>query len=310
MTTSAPNRLDDLIAIKPKTEYLRLVSLELGVATDEQLAKSAETARRNGNTAPMPRASLRVTWEPLSYNIRGLNGNLTTDYIDVSFTIDPNDLERVRTSGWLGIPDRRLIRMDEKLPAEAQRDVWPRYRARTKDIMPIDIDIDGSITGKVGQPYSNLIGHVFEVTEGMDSFPRNVQVNGKWTVDATNPRRTFMRYPVALADDYVAPADVPVRIPRNASTEAGAVVDTDAIRRANTDTLRAACVESGLVGMLATDLSGMSKQVNFLAKHMEDSAATIVFGTADLNNAANEGDLLTFLESKGAITINTAGFVA
>lgn len=310
MTTTV-NRLDDLLAIKPQVQYLRLKGVSLDIASQETVEKAQATAQRNGNQVFGFQAKLRIDWEPLSYNVRGRNGNVTSDFIPVSFNIDVADLERVRTSGWLGIPDRKLIRMDEKLPAEAQRYAWPRFRARTRDIMPIDIDIDGSITGKVGQPYSSAVGHVFECTEGNDYFPRNVRgADGKWTEDKANPNRAFMRYPISMADNYVAPADVPIRIPRNESSEAGAVVDTDTLRTANVDTLRAAVVDSGMVGMSTLDLTGMSKQVNFLARHMEDSANTIVFGTAELNNAANEGELVKFLESKGALTVGPDGRIA
>ena len=309
--TTTMNRLDDLLAIKPQVQYLRLKGVSLGVPSVETIAKAEETAQRNGNQIYGFTASLRLDWEPLSYNVRGVNGNVTSDFIDVSFRIDVPDLERVRTSGWLGIPDRKLIRVDEKLPPEAQRTPWARFRARTRDVLAIDIDIDGSITGKVGQPYSSAVGHVFEVTEGTDYFPKNVQgADGKWTEDKANPNRKFMHYPIRIDDSYVAPADVPVRIPRNESSEAGAVVDTDALRTANTDTLRAAVLDSGMVGMSSLDLTGMSKQVNFLARHMEDSENTIVFGTAELNNAANEGELVSFLESKGALTVGPDGKIS
>lgn len=310
MTTATRTSLDDLISIKPKVEYLRLKSLEVAVPTDEQRAKAAATSARNNTFLPKPRATLRVVWEPLSYNIKGNNGNVTTDYLEVSWNLEDDDLPRIRANGWLGIPDRKLIRMDDKLAAEAQKNAWPRYRARTRDVLPIDIDIDGSVTGKVGQPYSSAIGHVFEVTEGYDNFPRNVNINDKWVEDKENPRRVFMRYPVRMADDYVAPADVPIRVaPVRAESDAGTVVDTDAIRTANTDSLRAAAVDSGMVGMLASDLSGVSKQINFLNRHMEDSAATVIFGTAALNEAANNGELLTLFLDKGAISVDDAGII-
>ena len=299
------SNLDDLITIKPKEEFLRLLSVELAVPTQEQLEKTIATSRARGNNPPQPRASLRLTWEPLSYNIRGNNGNVTVDYIDVSFGLEPDDLDRIRTNGWLGIPDRRLVRVDDKSGVEGQTREWPRYRLRTRDILSLDIDVDGSITGKVGQPFSTSVGHVFKVTEGQDTFPRNVQdpVTQAWKVDVTNPRRSFMRYPIALADDYVAPADVPIRIPRSASTEAGAVMSTTTAGGVSADTLRAAVVASGMVGMRADELTSAVKQITFLATHMEDDDNTIVFGTGPINEAAGDGELLSFLQSKGALVV-------
>ena len=300
------NNLDNLTAVRPKDEYARLLGLELAVPTDEQLEKARATSRARGNSnPPAPRASLRITWEPLSYEMRGHNGNVVTDYIDVSFGLEPDDLARIRTNGWLGIPDRKLIRVDEKTTAAGQTREWPRYRLQTRDILHIDIDVDGSVTGKVGQPFSKDIGRVFHITEGYDSFPRNVQnpATKMWSVDKDNPRSSFMRYPVEAADDYVAPAEVPVRIPRNASTEAGAVETTTNVNTLTTNSLRAAVEASGMIGMEASKLTGAMRQISFLASHMEDDDTTLVFGTGELNEAANGGELLTYLETKGALSI-------
>lgn len=304
------SNLDDLIALKPKEEYLRLVSVELGVPTDEQIEKTAATLRAKGSTNTIaPRASLRITWEPLSYNMRGVNGNLVTDYIDVSFGLDPEHLANIRTNGWLGIPDNKLVRVDEKVDARGQTREWPRYRLLTRGVLPLDIDTDGSITGKVGQPFSTAVGHVFRCTEGSESFPRNVQdtLTKKWNVDTANPRKSFMRIPVEMDDSYVAPADVPIRIPRSQSIEAGAVV-TDAVAAGLTaDSLRAAVVASGMIGMKATDLSSASRQISFVATHMEDSEETLVFGTGEVSEAANEAELIAYLQRKGAVTVNDEG---
>ena len=306
------SNLDDLILIKPKEEFLRFTGVSLDVPTDEQIAKSVATLAKSGRNPIPPQATLRLTWEPLSYEMRGNNGNVVTDYIQVSFGLETDDLARVRANGWLGIPDRRLIRVNDKVDARGQDREWPRYRLTTKDVLHIDIDIDGSVTGKVGQPYSTDVGHVFKVTEGMDMFPRNVQnpVTKHWRVDETNPRRIFMRYPIEKADDYVAPAEVPIRIPRSQSTEAGAVLSDAVATGLTSDALRAAAIASGLVGTKATDLSGVSKQVGFLAAHMEDSDETLVFGTADINEAANNAELVEFLVKKGAVTVDDNGVLA
>ena len=303
------SNLDDLITIKPREEYMRLKGVELAVPTEDQLEKARATSLSRGNNPPAPRASLRIIWEPLSYEMRGHNGNVVTDYIDVSFGLEPEHLANIRTNGWLGIPDNKLVRVDEKAGMDGQTREWPRYRLRTRDILPLDIDVDGSITGKVGQPYSTAVGHVFKVTEGSDSFPRNVQnpVTKAWSVDTTNPRRSFMRYPVEMDDSYVAPTEVPIRIPRSASTEAGAVISNGVAAGLTADSLRAAVVASGMVGMKASDLSTATRQVSFVATHMEDSDETLVFGTGDVNEAANEGELIAFLQTKGAISVDDNG---
>ena len=304
--------LDELTTLRPKEEYLRLKGVELVVPTEDQLDKARATSLKNGTNLPPPKASVKLTWEPLSYNIRGSKGNSVDQYIEVSFSLEPEDLARVRTNGWLGIPDNRIVRVDDKVDALSQEREWPRFRLLTKDIMHLDIDIDGSITGKVGQPYSTSVGHVFKCTEGSDAFPRNVlnPVTKVWSRDVGNPRRRYMRYPIELDDSYVAPADVPIRIPRDTSSEAGAVLSNAVATGITSDVLRKAVVASGMVGMKATDFASATKQISFVATHMEDSDETLVFGTGEVSEAANEGELVGYLKSKGAVEVTDEGVLA
>lgn len=301
--------LDDVIAIRPKEEILRLKGVELSVPTEEQLAKARETASRNGTTVPAPRARLHLTWEPMSYEYKGPNGNVAHDFIDVSFGIDFEDLDKVRNSGWLGIPDTKLIRINEKLGAEAQAREWARWRLKTKDILHLDIDSNGAITSKVGQPFSRAVGRVFRVQEGMDTFPRNIQVNGEWKT-ADTPRSAFMRYPVEdVTDTYVRPETVPIRLPRTTATEASTDAGPAVSTTVGNDSIRRALVDSGFIGSNAIDFSTMSKQVNFLARHMEDTDATLVLGTAALNKAASDGELIDYLVKQGVVTVDDNGVI-
>lgn len=304
--------LDELTALRPKEEYLRLKGVELVVPTEDQLDKARATSLKNGTNLPAPRASIKLTWEPLSYNMRGVNGNTVDQYIAVSFGLEPEDLARVRTNGWLGIPDRKLIRVDEKVDALTQDREWPRFRLLTKDIMHLDIDVDGSITGKVGQPYSTSVGHVFKCTEGSDAFARNEQnpITKQWSKNFKDPRKAYMRYPIELDNSYVAPADVPIRIPRDTSSEAGAVLTEAMATGITSDVLRKAVVASGMVGMKATDFASATKQISFVATHMEDSDETLVFGTGEVSEAANEGELVGYLKSKGAVEVTDEGVLA
>lgn len=300
--------LDNVTRIKDKEEFMRLTAVELSVITEEQLAKARKTAEANGTTLPLPRARLHLTWEPLSYTFKGPNGNVAHDYIDVSYGFDFEILDRVRELGWLGIPDNKLIRVNDKVGPEAQDREWPRWRLKTRDILHIDIDETGTITGRKGQPYSTSIGHVFRVTEGRDYFPRNIQVDGVWK-RATEPREVYVRYPVEdVTDTYVQPENVPTRMPRTPieSTEVSPSAVSGGI---SDDAIRLAFVESGLVGTPAGDFNTMVKQVNFLSRHMGDSDNTLILGTGELNAKANDGDLLDYLVSKGIVSIDDGGII-
>ena len=301
--------LDDMIKIKDKEEVLRLVSVELSVLTEEQITKARATAAQNGTTVPEPRASLHIVWEPLSYTFKGPNGNVAHDYIPVSFGIPFDQVERVRQIGWLGIPDNKLIRVNEKVGAEAQSREWARWRLRTKDILHLDIDEQGLVTGKIGQVFSNSIGRVFRVTEGNDYFPRNVQINGEWK-KADEPRSAYMRYPVEdVTDTYVQPTDVPIRLPRVVAADTTTAGTEPVSKTVDFGRLRTAFEEAGLFGTPASDFSSMVKQVNFLSRHMGDSENTLVLGTAELNGKANDGALLDYLIEKGIVTLDDEGII-
>ena len=58
-----------------------------------------------------------------------------------------------------------------------------------------------------------------------------------------------------------------------------------------------------MVGMTESYFDTKSRQINFIATHMEDSANTLVFGTTDVSTAADEGRLIDYLKEKGAVTV-------
>lgn len=315
------SKLDAATTLQPKEEFYRLLDVSLHVPTQEQLDKARATVKRNGGNNFAPRASLRLTWEPLSYVLKGgANGNQTTQFIDVTFGLaDGDDLEAqdnvceaIRTNGWFGIPDRKVIRINDRLGYEAQEREWARWRTRTRDVLDLDIDEDGSITGTRGQLYSTSVGHVFRVQEFMDNFPKNVLgKDGKWARDEANPRRVFMRYPVEdVTDTYIAPANPPQRVVQQREEGPTSTLTASAALNNITASLRQAVIDSGMVGMRASDLMSTAKQINFVTSHMEDSENTIVFGTGDVNEAANNGELLEFLRSKGAISVDDSGVIA
>ena len=299
------SNLEDLLAPEDRDEVLRLVSVELTVPTDEQMAKSAATARSNGNEPPRPRASIHFVWEPLSVQLRDRETDevieTTEDYIEVSFNLqdankqpDMAAVQAIRDIGWPGIPTNKLIRVGKREWKDQERP-WGRFFKRREGVLHLGIDDDGSITGRRGQMYSNDIGKAFRTLSGFDLFPTVEMVDGKWKNLGKKTDR-WMMYVVEVANGYVAPEQPPVRhVNRNRTTDAVTTVTAGGLSATD---LAAAVQEAGFIGASANMPSNV--QQNML---QEAIARAPILGATELAEAAADGKLMDYLVGKGAIKV-------
>lgn len=288
--------LYDAAAQRSREEFYRLVSVNVSIATDEQLAKM-----RDSNKDAQPRAQMVVTWEPLSYRKEGGKyGNIETDYYPMSSAVSDEEIEQIRFGFWRGIPENKRMRIPQNL-GQATRP-WQRFMLKAKNAgLRIDIGEDGQFT-------SPDIGQVFKVEAGFDSFPQ-WQPNatgrgGRWT----NPDKgesastIYMRYPVARADDYVQPDDVPVRFVQSADDgdTTPAVTASAGGSGLTASAVAAAFAEAGMIGAPAADFSTAAQQINITGS--AGSRAPILF-SEQIQSAAQDGTLLDFAVGLGAISI-------
>ena len=310
--------LFDEIRFKPREEFLRLQSVELSVPTDEQLAKAADTLKRQGRDPIPPRAQVVIRWEPVSYVlVGGDHGNVTTDYMEVSFGLEPDELQRVRDLGWLGIPDNKVVRGNMKRAVEQQDRQWTRWMRRNRvddatSVMHIDVDKDGSVTGKAGQLYSFDIGKVFRCEAGVDEFPKRERDSaGAWRTSKTDTNSLFMRYPLEdVTTTYVAPENPPqVILQRRDNATPAAAVSAVAARAQGgltAEVLKSALSAAGIIGRSASTLRNTNAQIRVLD---EGSTVAPALAHTELAQAAEDGVLLEYLASKGAIEIDDAGII-
>jgi len=301
-------------AQEAREDFLRLKGIELSVPTDEQLAKM-----RTDNPDIPAHVQMVVTWEPLSYRIEGGKyGNQEADYIRMSKgdglskldnLTEAEALANIRSGGYPAVPGSALIKLarglEKKDPTKMTRPYERFMVAAARLGIHLDIDVDGTKTGKPGALYTNDAGKVFKCTAGFEEFPtpgENAQGRFFWDWDETTSR--FMRLPIARADDYVQPEDIPVRIiearedgtvTTPAAVSGGAAVDT-------TDALRNAISVMGIVGSPVEDVKETVR-----ATALRNISKAPVLGTADVMAALTGGTFLEFVEGKGVIT--TAGGV-
>ena len=299
-------------AQEAREDFLRLKGVELSVPTDEQLAKM-----RADNPDIPAHIQMVVTWEPLSYRIEGGKyGNQEADYIRMSkgdglskleSVSEQEALANIRAGGYPAVPSAALIKLarglEKKDPAKMTRPYERFMVAAAKLGIHLDIDLDGSKTGKPGSLYSNDVGKVFKCTAGFEEFPtpgENEKGQFRWNWDETTSR--FMRIPVARADDYVQPEEVPVRVIE--SSDDGEKVQAAAAAQTvdTSDALRNAISVMGLVG---TDVESAKSTAKGVALRSISKAP--VLGSAEVMAALNAGTFIEYAEGKGVIT--TAGGV-
>ena len=278
--------------------------------TDEQTAK----ARAKYPEIPV-HASMKVTWEPLSYRkfIGEDEIKEEVDYIRVtkgkglSAGDEATMVERVRQGGFPAIPsDVRLNAPDpKKADPDKQAQPFPRfYVAAGKAGISIDVDEDGTVTGTPGQLYSKDVGKIFACRNGAEEFPTvNDGATGKdfWNWDDT--KSVFMRIPLREVTDFAQPEQIPERrYERKDDSEGGGapgVTTTAAPAALDTASLREAVSLLGLDGKTVSvvNASATALVVSNIAK------APAVLGAGEVNRAAQSGKFVDWLTEQGVISV-------
>lgn len=284
-----------------RKEVLKLVSLGIQIATDEQIAKGRLTRPEFA-----PNATMVVTWEPMSYRLEGGKyGNTRTEYLQITYGkgLNPEEIQMVRDHGWRGAGSTGKRMTIPKTLAEA-KDVWPYFMVAARDAgLEISITDDGQLA-------SPQIGQCFEVEAGTITLPRRIQDEntGKWR--DSNPAKgeaaytPYVRIPTQILKDYVQPENVPVILITSGDDDTATVAPTTTTAAAGSNVtpelLANACIEAGIIGAEAAAYEGMAAQVNVTNKYVSRAP---VFATKEVQDAANGGTLIDYLVSKGAVSV-------
>lgn len=287
---------------KARKEYLRLTGVSVDVTSEEML-----TQWRDKRPDAKAVAQMIVTWEPMSYRKEGGKyGNIETDYIKMTVGdgLTDEEAESVRHAFWRGIPTDKRMSIPKNL-SDARR-LWERWMIKARQAgLRLEIGEDGNFT-------SPDVGTVFEVEAGFDTFPQwdaNKGKRGGWTDPSKGETASsiYARYPVAKASDYVVPDDVPVRFVSSDDDTGPAVTATAGVSGGVTAAqLAAAFTEAGIAGMKATDLEKAATQVDIINRN--GKVAPILF-LPEIQAEAQNGTLLAYAETKGAIVIDDDGVI-
>ena len=290
---------------KPRTEFLRLKAVRVGVLTDEQIAKM-----RAGDDTRRVQATLTVVWEPMSYVIQGGKyGNQQTDYIPMTIgSLDhdfdgkptPEVLEAVRNIGFLGIPSNLLIRINPKDSADSANRYYERFVIRGRPCLALKVNEGERTDIPTGQIYSANEGKVFEVEEGYDTFPQwNPELGRRGGWDRKTTTSKYARYPVKVVDHYTAPES-----PRVVTIESDDTAEPATTVQAGGPTVEKlkTAVAASIAGTPVTKLTNRNQQVAAVGRAISESAEAAVLGHQEVQEAANDGTLLAYLEARGVIT--------
>ena len=293
---------------KPRTEYARLLSIRTTTLTDEQIAK----AKAGGHDYGV-QATLQVEWEPLSYNYQGGKyGNRATDFIPMSFgdlsrdrdgNPTPQVLEAVRTIGYRGIPESLRVRTLASTPPESANRYYERWMARGREVLGMHINDGERADIPEGQIYSANEGKVFEIEEGPDFFPEWNPTggrNGRGAWDTKKKKlKPFTRYPVKVVENYVAPES-----PRIIVIESDDTAEPATTVQAGGPTVEKlkTAVGATLAGTPVAKLTNRNQQVAAVGRAISESAEAAVLGHQEVQDAANDGALLAYLEARGVIS--------
>lgn len=289
-------------------DRLRLVSVAVTVATDEQIAKGRAKA---GDDLPV-RARLEFELEPLSFRFVTEDGSeapaVTRGFVDItkgkSLSLTPEEVEAVRQRGIMGIPPQKVLnmRVDIKRPVDKyslpiQRFLWHASKAGIKFLVS-GTDAEVPSTVPVGQLWTSAIGQVLVVSYGYDSFPMNNEGD-------TYDKRLY--YFIALDPEYVAPPmnEREVRIIRSREDNTEAAEATTTVSSGPTaEVLRAAAQTAGIIGRTVSDMTA-DRQV--IVTNRGINAGAPVLGHPEVQAAVDAGQLVEYLVEKGAVSINSDG---
>ena len=277
-------------------DRLRLVSIKVGVISDEQITKAREKA---GPDLPV-RAQIEFELEPLSY--RRSDDSNEKGYVTVTKGGDKgltiNEITAIRRDGWLGIPKEKQLSLPrgltgrklETLSVPYQRFMYFAAKAGIElMVQGVDPGVPGTVVN--GQLWTPAIGQVISCRYGMDDFPMNNEgdtyTRWMWYFDKLDP--DF----VALPKDQREVRTVTVR-----DTAEGTAATTAKGQTTPAD-LRGAVVAIGLVGASA-ELSS-EQQMKLISRAINDGVYE--FAHPDLMEAADRGTLISVLADRGALTV-------
>ena len=308
--------LGDYVQYAAHEDTFRLKGIELWVPTDEQIAKSRAKA------PDMPvHVSMKVTWEPLTYRkfIGDDEIKEEVDYIRVtkgkglSAGDEATAIATVRAGGFPAIPSG--VRLNAPDPRKADPDKQPQpfqrfYVAAGRAGIVIDVDADGSVTGKPGQLYSKQVGKIFSCRNGAEDFPTvntdpvtGEALSGKDFWNWSDTKSVFMRVPMKELTDFAQPEQIPERrYERKEETDGEGTVGTTttaAPAALSTDDLRAAVSLLGISGKTVSvvNASATSLVVSNISK------APAVLGAGEVNRAAQSGKFVDWLVEQGVVTV-------
>lgn len=255
--------------------YLRLVSVE-------QLAPKDEDTR----------VTLAIGWEPVSYRIEGAE-NLETVRLPLTFRLSDEQIAAYLSEGIAGLPHggrENRIAVDSRSKDGKERFPFERWRRAFK-AAGFPIVVRNGVTTTDG------IGHIFECETYMDEFPAGN--------DETYTK--YMIYPRKLADDFVAPAELPVKVREarvfdEASSGEAVSAVTNGAKPAgpSASQLADACVTAGIIGKPVTEFSDSAKQIMACVNAMTTAP---ILGIAEVQSAAQQGRLVEYLVEKGAAQV-------
>jgi hypothetical protein len=299
-------------AQEAKKDTYKLLGVHLDIPTDEMLAKWKE----NGSEFEGVPVSLAVEWEPQSYRIEGGQfGNKEFDRIRLTKSggVSPEGLANVRAGGYPAIPQSAMYKYPAN-PAKANpaKQAFPIQRfmvMAAKAGIDLSIDNDGSVTGKPGELYSKDAGKLFECTSGYEDFPTWVETDKGVKPDWEDTKAVYMRLPIARVENFVAPAELPVRhieAREDSGNTGGAAVSAVSSGGAvdSTGLLKAAVEKIGIVGKTVEEVN--EGAMGFVARNL---AVAPVLGTTEVANAARGKQLVEYLVNKGVVSV-TDGVVA
>lgn len=279
-------------------EVLRLLAIRLEVPDDA----ACTAACTEYGESWRPKASLVIEMEPMSYRLTresdppGTNlpeiFRIPVTYSSAERGLTVAELAGIREGGWLAIPKNKVVQNPRTIKAKKAEALNLPYQRWSKYAMEAGLHVD--INTLNGQPFSDDVGKMFVVKSGSDEFPRGG--------DQTYTR--WMGYIAAPAFEYVAaPLDErPVRVIQERETE-GAVAPSAVATQTggnNTAALAAAVRASGMHGMKVGDLDTREQQVSFVTKALRVAP---ILATREVSSAAGRGELIEFLQGKGALVV-------
>ena len=253
------------------TSFLKLTGLELIAPHDEET-----------------RVMLRQTWEPVSYRYDG-GENVEVVSIPLTFRLTEEQIALYNNAGIMALPHggrENRIAMDFAKDDKRVKFPFERWRRAFKACgFPFTYNAQTGVM-------ANALGHVFECERFSDEFPAGN--NESYT--------KFMIYPRKLADDYTPPAELPTLVrPERAVIEEVASAVTNGVRNGpSAEQIADAFVTAGIVGKPASNFAESGQQIQACVAGMMNAP---VLGTAEVQDAAQRGQLIEYAVEKGAVKV-------